>query len=227
MQLIAIVSARVTLLFPVEEVLPLEGGNGPTIVETVGKRYSFTRLPDLSVSREELNKNGLRFEGGRFEFESIQTNIRSISIHNDGLNVDANTTEAAEAFLRDFIDFLRTNFQFREFASTPRIYFWSQVVAEFQHPLERLISGHDKIEGLINKSLREVHGPEISPAQFARVDFACDATKMRAGFPVPRFFIERRVGTPFDRERYFCGAPMRTRDLLHLLDEIEQLLPAH
>jgi hypothetical protein len=35
------------------------------------------------------------------------------------------------------------------------------------------------------------------------------------------FLIERRVGSPYEANRYFCSAPMHTNDHTRVLEEIE------
>jgi hypothetical protein len=223
MRVIAYETARVTLLFPFEEVAPLGGADGVAIVQAVAQRYSFARPPDLSVSREEINKTGLKFEDGKFQFEGELVNINNLGVYNDGLNIDASTTERAEAFLNDLVGFLRSDFQFRGFTSHPRKFFWSQVVVEFERPLARLISGFEKFAFIINKTVASIYGPDTPLPNFARLDFEWDRTKNTAPNPVPRFYVERRLGVPFEQERYFCGAPMQTRDHLRVLEELERL----
>jgi hypothetical protein len=223
MRVISYESARVTFLVPFEEVVPLEGGNGPEIVRGVVQRYSFGKAPDLSVGRDEINKNGLKFESGQFQFEGREVNIQALTVYNDGLNIDAKTTDHGQAFLDDLLSFLRSEFMFREFTSSPRIHFWSTIIIEFDNPVSRLIEGHEKITAALNRSLSQVYSGDIPPCVFSRLDFSSDPTERGSPIPTPRFVLERRGGVPFGQERYHCAAPMRTHEHLELLETIERL----
>lgn len=58
----------------------------------------------------------------------------------------------------------------------------------------------------------------------ARIDFEYDKVAEKSALVVPKFIIERRQGISFERERYFCSAPMRTRDHVDILEKIEKNL---
>lgn len=223
MRLIAHESSRVTILFPFEEVVPIGGADGKAIVAAIAHKYEFLHLPDLSVGRDELNKNGLVFESGAFDHLGDRSNIHSLKVYNDGVNIDALTTEAAEAFWNELLNTIRTEYGFREFVSHPRKYFWSQVVVEFDNRLSNLLSSYEKIVSKIRSAVAPTYGENISNCWFARLDLRWDSTDRKNPDPAPRFTIERRNGVPFDQERYFCGAPMQTKEHISILEMIESL----
>jgi hypothetical protein len=223
MRVISYESARVTLLFPFEEVAPLGGADGKAIIAAVGDRYSFSRLPDVSASREDIGKNGIRFENGHFKIENHPPNILTLAVHNDGMNIDAAVSDTAEAFLEDLVRFLRVTFGFREFTSRLRKYFWSQLVVEFDRDVARLINGYEKIAESIRNKVAKNYSENFPICQFGRLDFRWDPSNPAISEPTPRFVFERRMGVPFERERYFCAASMRTSDHQEILEMLEGL----
>jgi len=46
MRVISQESCRVTILFPLEEVIPHEGLNGPEAIAQIQKRYEFLKTPE-------------------------------------------------------------------------------------------------------------------------------------------------------------------------------------
>jgi hypothetical protein len=222
MEVIAYENCKVVMLFPLEEVVPLGGVSDPDVVAKVQERYRFTKGPDLKT--DEVAKNGYKFEIGNFQFENATVRIGDFALYRDGIVVNATTTDAAEAFLDDVVSYMRKEFLFREFITEPRKYFQSQVVVEFDRSPAKLIHSFEQIIKSISDRLRETYSLEI-PMGFTRLDIDFDRTQSRASTLIQRVIIERRVGVPFDKERYFCAAPLRTADHEALLSEIERLLP--
>jgi hypothetical protein len=56
---------------------------------------------------------------------------------------------------------------------------------------------------------------------FARLDIQAEKG-ITANGPPPKFILERRAGIPFDKERYYSSAPIKTQDHITLLEEIER-----
>jgi len=224
MKIVSYKTCRVTSLFPFEEVIPVTGANDREIVGKLKDRYSFLKPPDLTLPNEEFAKNGYRFEGGQFKIGSEIARIADFSIFRDGIVINARKTEYAEAFLDDVIAYSQKEFSFRDFTTRPRRYFQSQVVVEFERSPAKLIQSLDKITSVISKRLQEIYEMEI-PMKFSRLDFGFDKTM--PGAPrttVQPFIIERREGVSYEKERYFCAAPMRTNSHIEVLKEIESYL---
>ncbi len=224
MRIIAYETCRVTCLFPFEEVVPLGGANDREIVDGVKNRYRFLKGPELTG--EAVAKNGYKFENGQFAFNAAPFTIIDFTIFRDGLVINATRTDGAEAFLEDVIAFMQREFSFRDFITKPRRIFLSQIVVEFDRPLEKLVQSVGKIASVISKPLKQIYEMEI-PVKFARLDFDVDKTALPTPAPVglqQRFILERRVGIPFEKERYFSAAPMRTDDHIKALEEIEKLV---
>jgi hypothetical protein len=223
MRIIAFESCRVTALFPFEEIIPLGGASDLEITEKIRSKYEFVKGPSLTT--DDVSKNGYRFETGKFVHESKPARIADFSVFRDGIVINAVRTEVAEAFLDDVTAYMKREFSFREFMTAPRRYFQSQIVVEFDVPIAKIIESFEKIAAAISKPLAEIYGTKI-PMQFGRFDFSADKTLLSLPSPatVHPFIVERRVGIPFEKERYFCSAPLRTGDHIKVLEEIERVL---
>lgn len=221
MEIVAYELAKVVMLFPLEEVVPLGGVNDPDVLAKVQERYHFTKSPDLKT--DDVAKNGYKFEVGHFQLKNADIRVADFALYRDGIVINATTTDAAEAFLDDIIPYMQKHFLFRDFITKPRRYFQSKIIVEFARSPAKLIQHFEKITTSISKRLEETYSLEF-PMDFMRVDFDFDRTKNNAPTLIQKIIIERRVSIPFDKERYFCAAPMRTPDHAALLREIEGLL---
>jgi hypothetical protein len=216
-------ASRVTSLFPFEEVTPLSGANDREIIEAVGSRYKFLKIPDLA--KDDVAKDGFKFASGQFTFESSVFRLGEFSIFRDGLVINAATTNGSEAFLDDVIKFMRESFSFRDFVTKPRLFFQSQLVVEFDRAPEKLLRSLDQLVEVISKPLRDSYDAEIR-MQFSRLDFDVDRSPGKPPIArlVQRFGIERRTDIPFEKQRFFCVAPMRTNTHIAVLEAIEKLI---
>ena len=217
MKVIAQESNRVTILFPLEEVLPLEGLNGPDVIVGVQQRYGFLKVPDAAMTKEEASKNGYKFGTGHYLLKEKKNGILEFAVYSDGIVAEAKNSEIGEAFLDDAIKFFQSEFGFRKFITKPRTYFYNQMVAEFEKPLKKLISSFDGISGAIAKYA------EIElPIEFARLDIQVDNLGVKG--PAPKFILERRANAAFELERYYSSAPLRSEDHVAVLKNIEDVL---
>lgn len=223
MRLIAVDVGRTTLLFPLEEITPLEPIMGGKLTAALVARYGFKLFPSENMPREELNKNGAKFENGQFVYMDKPVPIAELAVFSDGIVANSTSTEAASAFISDLLEYVRSQFGFREFTSKPRQILASQLIVEFDRPLARLIPGFAKIQELLAKETGEVYDAPM-PMDFFRIDFQLDKEKSHLEYAVPRFTIERRAGVSFSQERYYCGALMHTKSHLAILESIEKML---
>ena len=222
MKIIAYDPARVTLLVPLEEFAPLAGIDVRLLFEQLSARYNFSKAPDLKSSREDNAKNGMRFESGQFKFKGESVSVFDVTAFPDGVVVNSSTTDHAEAFLDDAIKWLRNEMGFRKFSSEPRRIFVSQLVIEFDGALALLMPAYENISNSISRQLAAIF-QKPAPMGLARIDFEMDRT-IASSTQYPLFTIQRRPGVPFERERYYSGAPMRTQQHIDVLEALEKNL---
>jgi hypothetical protein len=144
-RLIAIDTGRATWLFPLEEIAPLEPLDRGQLTAALVERYGFAVFPAPNAPPEELNKNGAKFQNGFFAFDGKRAGITELAVFNDGIVVNANSTEGASAFIEDLINYVRANFQFRDFTSNVRKVLVSQVIVEFDARLAALVPLFEKL----------------------------------------------------------------------------------
>jgi hypothetical protein len=148
MKIISIDSGRTTWLFPAEEFMPIPGGDGKAIIQKITDRYSFSH-PPLNPTREEIDKNGLKFMSGQFPFEGEKANIGEFAVYNDGLVAVANTTESGTAFLEELFTYLIKEFQFRQPVSPIKKVNVSTVIVEFDEALNSMLADQEAIMDIV------------------------------------------------------------------------------
>jgi hypothetical protein len=222
LKIISFDNARVTWLFPLEEFTPAAGADGRAILAAIAARYGFTRLPNITT-REDIAKNGLPFGVGQFEIDGgRRVNIADFIVYNDGIVAVAEKTEWAEKFLEDVVQWVKSEFGFRDFSSGIRKLYASTLIVDFETPLSRLLRGYELISDLISSHAIFIM-PNPKPLQFSRLDFEVDKTELEGQLALPKFILERRSGVLFSQERYYAVAPMHTASHIEVLTEIERL----
>jgi hypothetical protein len=112
MRVISFDVARFTVLFPVEEIVPLGGLVALETVSDVMARYKFAKGPDLALSKDELQKVGLKFENGHHIAQGKTAPITSFVMFSDGVVIDASRTDDAEEFWDDLSNWVINEKQF-------------------------------------------------------------------------------------------------------------------
>lgn len=218
MKIVSYSNSRSVALFPVEEFVPLGGTSERLLLERIADRYQFMRVPDLRVSREEMERTGLRFDHGEMQTESDITVINQLVIYRDGVVVAARTTDEAEAAFDDMHSWLVSDFGFRPVAPT-KLYL-SEIVVDFERPLSKLFRGYSKLMELVN---RHMDADSRSATASALESIAIKFWNADGSDP-PKFVIDKRTGTSAAAERYYCSAPLRTAHHVEVLEGIEALL---
>jgi hypothetical protein len=164
-----LVRGKSTWLFPVEEILPLGGADGPKITAAITSRYAF-RHPPANPTREDIEKNGLKFAGGQMVHDGHPANIIEFIVFNDGIVAVSTSTEDAEAFLNGIYKFLVSEFGFRTITSNVKKVMVSTVVVDFETSLTNLVRGHKAEKDIVAEHLNAVDDtdfpPRIGPCRF-------------------------------------------------------------
>lgn len=221
MRIISYNNARVTWLFPLEEIGPLDGMNGSNLISEISRRYEFKNIPSVAAP-EEMQKNGVKFGLGKFKVSDRIQVVTELSVYSDGIVAISEQTETGHLFLIDLLGWLRRDFGFREFSSEVKELFLSELTVEFDQALSRLLPSFELITNAVSKFTAPMFQTKDTMG-FARIDLEFDRTSPTIKQGAPRFVIERRTNVPFSQERYFCSAPMRTTEHVKSLTEIETL----
>ena len=134
--------------------------------------------------------------------------------------VTAATTEIADAILNDYTKRLDDALGYR-FASAMKVHktFQSNIVVQFDVPLEEQIRGLLKIEACLAREIPRA----LLPFKIKRLGFGygeiIPALTLET-IDKSDFVIERRAGSPFSENRYFCSAPTTTIEHIRILSEV-------
>jgi len=196
------------------------------IIEFIAQSYQFAVKPQIPPNIPPFMIPIFVFQSGQFVIGDEKLPIIQLAVIQNGDIVTASTTEVADRILDDFMSRMDSNFGYRfgEAVEKTRSYM-SSFVVEFDKPLEEKISALKRFEEILNgASIRS------EPFKIKRLAFGSgDIQQLQSISSIDEmkksdFFIERRVGEPYARNRYFCSAPMKTADHVKLLELIEREL---
>jgi hypothetical protein len=216
MELTAIALARITAPLEILALDPLGKASTLEALKRLGGKYTFAGFPK-SLAEIDVQK-GLELVSGTFG----EIRIDKLLIYSNGIAVDTrSSTEDSEAVLYDLLD--AANKAFGAVIKPSRIGFTSQVIFRSKLSLFRINPGFQGIaNGLttrVSQSLAQKMEFEPSAVYF-HVDTS--QTKINPG----AFAIERRADTPFSENLYFSTAPLRTREHLEMIRQIEAIAGA-
>ena len=208
-----------------DDVAPPRGFVGPDIVDFIAARYAFSMRPPAGPQ----NLPFITFQGGAFTVDREKIAVIGMSLVTNGDIVHAPTAEIAEKVLDDLISNLEQVFGFRYSNSTQERIYQSNITVDFEGGLQDKLEGIKKLQSIIS---REIVRPSL-PFEFKRLAFG------GGDIPNPQllqlqptiealersdFLLERRAGAPYEANRYFSSAPMKTADHIKLLESIEREL---
>lgn len=223
MKIVAYDAGRATLLLPLEEVLPLDGYDSREVLDNITDRYNFSTGPDYSMPREKLQKAGFNFELGTFIFNGKAIEIGRLSVFSDGVVAVSAKTDYAEALIDDLMAWLQADMGFRSPLRPTRKLFLSNVVFDLEIGVEGLIKKHSEMANLLGK-VASKYFPNAPVPRLSRIDIDFDPEDHQSSIQMPGLVIERRGGVPFEQERYFSSAPLRTHEHEAVLESIEKLM---
>lgn len=201
-----------------EEYLPEKGALPEDQINLLRNAYSFNTFPTMTVGSQAPTT--LNFAGGRFVSGENSFAIAQLVMTQEADIVLTMTTEQASLVLDDVARLLDENLGYRLRAADRQISYVSNIVVQFDNGLEQYIDKLSKIASVINRNR-----PGMRPFNIKRLAFGASADApvidMLATIVGSDFMIERRVGQPFEKNWYFCSAPMSTGDHLRVLEDIE------
>jgi hypothetical protein len=191
------------------------------LVRATEERYGFLQGPRV-VSDYNL-QNGITFLDGQFG----TTLITKLSVHGNGVLAEANdTTDQIDAFLDDLISFSNELLGFTVFTEPDlRRAYLSQFEAEIENGLAESFSEFTEIGRKIS-SIVKSYGANSSPFEVTELALHCDINALELPRPGPKFSIARRAAETFDKRLYFVSAPLRTKEHISLVNELEKMFAA-
>lgn len=241
------------LNLPLDDVRPTSGVNPQQLINLVATRYKFTIRPQpnqisLKVPAgippalaAALVAAGAGTPGmsaqlqGQFVLQSGTASIEEktipiarIEITRDlsAIIMHTTTTDEADSIIEDLIPVLQTELGFRRIKESSWRTYSSEIVVEFDKDIGSAIAVIGQIQNIINPPIKSATRIEQN-VKFERLGFAFDPAMLpvSAG-QVPGFIIERRVGSTFSDNRFFCSAPLKTPDHISALEKIGAIFEA-
>jgi hypothetical protein len=209
------VEANVWWIALADEIRPRDGVAWHQMFAAVQKIFNFADVP----SKLPPPNQGYDFREGSLKAgENDFIAINKLSVFNDGINIQVPTdTKKAEMALHAAFEVFYS-LGLREPTTPPLHYYLSNIVADFDKsldgfidsPLLKLVAAAMPIDG---------HAHLTS----FRINFDPSAVPERMGPINPtNFLIERRIGVPYDQNRYFCQANTTTEKHVELLEKFEK-----
>ena len=220
MNLISTEHGQSLQLFVPEEVRPLSGLYLPDLIQKISERYAFAIGPQ---NYNSAIKEGVKYKEGRFVAQGRLISIKDLGFFNDGVLVSvASNTDDSELVLTDLVAWAIQNFGIREPETKLPRKFFSSVVVQFDIELGRTLTFFDEIRQDFSSSIKNAYGiePEVNAS---RIGLSADPTRLPPQTTF-EFTIERRVGRPFEENRYFSAAPLPTASHVDLLVGFERRL---
>jgi hypothetical protein len=219
MKLISTELGRVAQQYAPDEIRPLGGLNLSEFIRLIQDRYGFVKAPDI----KEVGQAGAKFQTGSLIIGNKTTNIAELAVFSDGIVVTSFHTDDAEFILKDLFDWAKGVFGLRDpETEKPRI-FESHIVIEFDRSIDPALRIFDPVRQEIAKSVEDTYGVK-TPIGYHRIDLS-GPMKPQLEIGRPSLAIERRIGFPFEANRFFSTSNFRTERHLELLEKFENAIP--
>lgn len=204
-----------------DEVTPEKGINQKDIVNFVGTHYRFNSRPALPEGSGD--QPILAFQSGKFEKNGEIFTIGQLIMMLNADIISAQNTDIATDIAKDFMETVEAHLGFRYSKASVKITYLSNVVVEFEHiganPL--LLQIEKIIESAVKRPERSFSSKRFA---FGEGDVQPQIGVSLQDLGKADFIIERRAGSPYSANRFFCAAPLSTSEHFEVLTKIDQAL---
>ena len=192
------------------------------LIQFISSSYQFASYPVLRPGA--ALPTTFNFMGGRFPEEGNHFSINQLVMAAETDLAVTSSAYQSDLVLNHLITTLDETFGFRLRSSRITKSYVSNIVVEFERGIEEFIQKLARMEAAIN----EKRNPKLPRLKFKRLGFGAKGGTPAETDPISaveeaEFLIERRAGSPFEQNRYFCSAPMLTDDHLRVLEVIEMI----
>lgn len=216
MKVLSIEFGQVSWIFDVS--LPNGGLYLPESVPKLLEKYGFVKFPTTDELLAE--STNAAFEHGTYS----KILIRKFAIYNDGLVAESKAgNEAARDFLDDFMDWAKV-----EFGATvsgvdePYRIYDSRMIVQMDMDLQAQMKFTSPILEQLQEHMVD-YGLPKEDYDIYGFSLQTDQTSITNKYTSP-FRVERRIGKAFDKNVYFCAAPLKTNDHESLLRKLERFI---
>lgn len=222
MKLIGIEFGRVSLLADLVDLGRRTGIHLPEAAALVQQRYSFVHAPTVLPASEQQPM--YRFERGVLK-KGVKTHTFSaFEVHPHGLVVQGTDTDAGEAFFEDFFEFGIENLGMKKPSREPSMVFLSALVVEFEEDFNKVLKTWKELSELCGASLKSTYHID-QKVQVGSLNLRPDPQDLtpRQSVLIGDFSLDRRIYEPYEHNRFYAMAPLRTDDHIALLKRFEKI----
>jgi len=219
MHVLKVINARAVWLFPIEDFNPHGKSIGNDLINWLKSTYRFQKYPATEFDLDAETKS-LTFAGGQFKTTSGENIYVSLTIYNDGLLANTqSSTENADEFLSEGIAGATEALGLPAPQTIRRKLYFNEMDVRIDKPLTLL---NPKLQAIANR-LTELRQWDQHSVRFEFSGITCFPEPL-AQSSVAGFALERKISTDWSENRYYTRAPLKTSDHIQLLTEFEQLL---
>ena len=208
-----------------EEIIPTSGLPYRDLIAYITRTYHFPPQT-LAVANQAELPPIISFANGVFTSPAGErTAITQLIVGPDGDLVSAQNTEIAETILADYVQRLERDLKYRITGARINKIFSSAVLVEFD---KRAVEAMNKSP--MGLALDKIQTGEDVSNFLKRVSFGPNASNFSPATPsveqfISRdFIIERRANEPMTANRFYCTAPVPTKQHIQFLTEFERNL---
>lgn len=225
MKLIGVLHGIAAFRENIEEYVPERLPPSQEFVQTLRDTYQFQQFP---VFLPNVQINTWYFMHGKYVDERGSFGISQLIMSPKGDSVATAHTDQSDVVLDHLINLMDTRFGYRLKQSRLKKIYWSNIVVEFEPGIEEALRQIAAIERIVTNGANKGR-----PFKIKSLTFGTSPTPTVAMVPnqdvidftdAVDFSIERRADQPFEQNRYFSSAPMRTEDHKKALQDIEKAL---
>ena len=218
MKVLNVESAKATWIFDLRLLNP-RGFTITALMAGITERYRFSKVPANPL---DVKDGGLSFVEGVFRNSSGVDLGVTVTAYGDGVVADTfSNTDNTTEFLRDMAQFAtEIGFPFPNENEIGKS-FTSILCVQSEVSIQTLNPKLNGIARMIESKLVTMDGKPRT-FEFAGISlFSEDLSQNKA----PSIFkFERKVGQPFDTNRYFAQAPLETNEHIIVLEALERMM---
>jgi hypothetical protein len=222
MKVVGVEFGRVSLLVDLVDLGTRAGIYLPDAALIVQQRYSFVHVPTVAPASQ--TQQMYRFEQGKFSKGGKNYSVSAFEVHPHGLVVQGTDTDAAETFLDDFFELGIEHLGMKTPTRPATKVYASAVVVEFGKDFNQIVKKWNDVTALFSSQLKQTYGI-AQQVQIASINLKPDPNSMppRLGVLLSDFVLEHRIHAPFEQQRFYALAPLRTDDHISLLKSFEKI----
>jgi hypothetical protein len=190
------------------------------LIKALEDRYLFLQVPRTIADYNF--ENGVTFLSGVFRGQSV---IDKFQVYARGIVCETKEeTDLSDQFLDDLLDWAEADLKLEvpDRASMPRAYF-SQIEIRSSTKFGAALKMFSGVGRSISNIVQSYRSSLVSSFELSSIKLNVDATAIKGPTPF-EFIFERRINTPYSENVYFSAAPLRTKDHLQILQELENEL---